>query len=189
MKIKEWDNLEYHDSRKVLLELRELQEKVVESDLPDNVKNLRTRGSQNYSEGRQAALFCYGIGSAVLNTKVYHARSEVSDYDCVALWEKESIQSYTPIQLKELVPESLNSKAILNVELEKLKKYVSSEDLVIALYVNRAYRLVFSEIQVPDLRVAGVWLYGGLSADQNRWFLYGNILKDPQYYEFSYPAI
>jgi len=189
MRIKEWNKLEFHDSRKVLVNLHELQERVASSNLPPELKNLRSRELKKYLEGRQAALFCYGISAAVINTKIYHALSEASDYDCIARWIDNEAQSFTPIQLKELVPEALNSKTTLAKELEKLNKYASSEDLVIALHVNRAGRLDFSEIQIPELKVAEVWLYGGLSPDQSRWFLFGNMLKDPQYYEFSYPDI
>jgi len=179
--------LEYHDSRKVLLRLRDLQERVAVSELPDKVKNLRTRELKKYLEGRQVALFCYGIGNAVLNTDVFHALYESIDYDCVALWERDGEQGFTPIQLKELVPESLKSTATLANELEKLAKYVAPEDLVVALHVNRMCILEFAKIQMPRLNVAEVWLYGAISPDQGRWFLYGSLLKEPEYYEFAYP--
>jgi hypothetical protein len=129
------------------------------------------------------------MGDTVLQTPVYHALTESSDYDCIAHWKNYDKRSFTPIQLKELVPEALNSTTNLTSELEKLKKYTSSEDLVIALHVNRAGRLVLPEIRVPDLKVAGVWLYGAISKDQSRWFLYGDILNEPQFYEFAYPSI
>lgn len=189
MKINEWNKLFYQESRKVLIQLRDIQECVSRSNLPQNVKNLRTKEQRKYLEWRQAALFCYGIGSVVLKTPVFHSISEASDYDCVALWNSGEEQIFTPIQLKELVPEALNSKTNLSKELEKLKKYVSSEDLVIALHVNRISCMDFFEIQIPDLKVAEVWLYGGLTPDQNLWFLYGNLLKEPQYYEFVYPKV
>jgi hypothetical protein len=186
-RIHELSKLEYHDSRKVLLRLRDLQERVVVSELPDKVKNLRKRELKKYLEGRQAALFCYGIGNAVLNTDVFHALYESSDYDCVALWERDGEQVFMPIQLKELVPESLKSTATLANELERLAKYVAPEDLVVALHVNRKGKLEFAKIQMPRLNVAEVWLYGAISPDQGRWFLYGNLLKEPEYYEFDYP--
>ncbi len=100
MKFKEWSKLEYHDSRKVLLKLREVQEQVVSSDLPAKVKNLRTKELKKYQESRQAAIFCYGVGVTVINTEVYHALSEVSDYDCIAFWNKDGQPSFMPIQLK-----------------------------------------------------------------------------------------
>jgi hypothetical protein len=188
MKIKKWETYEYHDPRKVLIKLGYVQNLVAVSDLPDKTKNLRNKNQEKYLEGRQAALFCYGIGEAFLKTQVYFALVEDSDYDCVALRNEKGNPVYTPIQLKELVPESLNSSMSLEEELQKLKKYVTSDDLVIALHVNRAGKLEFPKIHVPELNVAEVWLFGSKSAGQSRWFLYGDLLNNPHFFEFSYPT-
>lgn len=187
IKLREWDRLEYHDSRKVLVKLAKLGNIVAKSNLPTDIKTLRTKSQRKFLEGRQAALCCYGIGKTVLKTKVYHALVEKSDYDSVALWGKDDTMNFAPIQLKEVVPKSRNPKTSINEELKKLSKYSNSEDLIIAVHVNRAGRIKISDIRVPKLNVAELWLYGGLTSDQSRWFLIGNLLNDINFYEFSYP--
>lgn len=188
MNINEWETYEYLDSREVLIKLGHIQNPIANSDLQDKTKNLRDRDQEKYLEGRQAALFCYGIGYAFLKTQVYFTLVDDSDYDCVALRSRNGKAVYTPIQLKELVPESLNSSTSLEKELQKLRKYVTSDDLVIALHVNRAGKLEFPKINVPELNVAEVWLFGSKCPYQSRWFLYGDLLNNPSFFEFAYPA-
>jgi len=135
---------------------------------------------------RQAALFCYGIGKA-LETTIYYSLYENADYDCIARWKENGFEKYAPIQLKEIVPEGLNKTTSLNNELKKLQKYVTSKNLIVAMHLNRKGSLKFSEITFPKLEIAEVWLYGGLSEDQEKWFIYGNLLDEPQFFEFKYP--
>ena len=68
------------------------------------VRNFRTNSLKCYREGREAAIFCYGMGKAVVHTPVYFAIVENADYDCVARCQ----YGFTPLQIKELVPEYLN---------------------------------------------------------------------------------
>jgi len=58
----------------------------------------------------------------------------------------------------------------------------------VAVHVTRDERLVFDQIRIPDqANVRQVWLFGGASPDQSRWFLYGDLLSEPSFHEFPYP--
>ena len=85
------------------------------------------------------------------------------------------------------VPSELDPNADLNTEIEKLSKYADSRDLCVAIHLNRAGRLDFDSIRIPDLKIRELWLFGATSPDLDRWLLVGNMLKDYRVYEFQYP--
>ncbi|MFO0315476.1 MAG: hypothetical protein ACK50S_01135, partial [bacterium] len=62
---------------------------------------------------------------------------------------------FSPVQLKELVPESLNTSASIEQLITGLHKY-SSEHLTVAIFLNRQGRFVPAEIAVPSLRLGKV---------------------------------
>lgn len=86
-----------------------------------------------------------------MEINVSYAHCEESDYDFVASYCYEDALNYVPIQVKELVPETLNSEAALNKEIGKLSKYADSTDLCIAIHLNRAESVNFSELEIPRL--------------------------------------
>lgn len=120
---------------------------------------------------------------------MYFSPVEEADFDSIATWLNDAEERiYTPIQIKEVVPQWVNSGADLNEELAKLKKYTSSRDLVVGVHVNKPGRLSFSEVVVPKLALGQVWFFGSATEDQSRWFLYGDLLGEPRLYEFDYPT-
>ena len=187
IQMREWEHLKYHDPAVVLKKFRRLEHLVAESSLPDRVRTLRCNDLKKHREGRDAALFCLGM-TTVQGTKVFFAPLEAQDYDFVTLWQQGDELVYTPVQLKEVVPASLNSTAGVNATLAKLGKYSGSNRTVVALLVNRELQLEFNSIDVPTLRLGGVWLYGAASLDQKKWFIYGDVLKKPYLWEFEYPS-
>jgi hypothetical protein len=187
IQMREWERLKFHDPSVVLTDLRRLKHLVAVSSLPENVKTLRRNDLKEYREGRNAALFCLGMTRAQGPT-VFLARLEAQDYDFVTLWQNGDETVYTPVQLKEVVPESLNPNSNVNTTLTKLTKYSGSDRTVVALLVNREIRLEFNSIQVPKLRLGGIWLYGAVSPDQQKWFIYGDLLNEPRLWEFEYPS-
>ena len=102
--IKEWSKLKYQDPKIILLKLKELGIIASNYQIDMKVRNFRTNSLKCYREGREAAIFCYGMGKAVVHTPVYFAIVENADYDCVARCQ----YGFTPLQIKELVPEYLN---------------------------------------------------------------------------------
>jgi hypothetical protein len=187
IRLNEWRKLKYADPAEDLRRLRQLEISLAGKTVEPAVLALRTNLLKPDAQRRQAALFTYGVSEA-LGLKMYYAPVESSDYDFVTLTETPDAGVFTPVQLKELVPEDLNPVASLNNLLDGLTKYSSSRDLVVAVYLNRRVRLEFEQLRVPALSVAEVWLYGAMAEDQSRWLLYGNVLQDPRAYEFSYPT-
>ncbi len=190
IRTRHWERLDYLDPRRVLVELREAESRLRGLTDDPRVQTLRTNTLKAYAEWRRAALLCFGIGIAVLGGRsVYFSPREEADYDCIAFWLNDANERvFTPIQIKEVVPQWVNNAADVNLELAKLAKYTSSRDLVIGIHVNKPGRLTFSEVVVPKLALGQVWLFGSATEDQSRWFLYGDLLGKPRLYEFDYPT-
>lgn len=187
MDSREWVKLDYLKPKKILIGLREIAKsnKLQEMDYKD--ASLRTRELRQYGENRQCALFCYGMSQA-LGINIKYAQFEKKDYDFVAFCEKGEEKYFIPIQMKELVPFEVNSKASLQSEINKLKKYSDSKDLVVAFHINRIINIVLSEICIPPLSIGAIWLFGAKDTSQNNWILIGNIMKpNVRWYEFAYP--
>ena len=60
-----------------------------------------------------------------MGLKVRYAEVEQSDYDCIAYFEKDDQPNFTPIQVKELVPDFVNPKASLQKIIDGLAKSLS----------------------------------------------------------------
>lgn len=185
--LREWAALEYFDSERALVNLGTLEEKVISSDLPQKAKGLRTRELRPFGERRQAALFCYGM-SCVIGTPVAHAHVEREDYDCVARFVRNDTVNFCAVQLKELVPPQVNAETELEAELAKLSKYTNSQNLTVAVYINRPIRLDSPPALPSNLKLGGLWLYGSVTPDCSRWMIYGDLLAEPTMYEFAYPT-
>ncbi|MDL1969482.1 MAG: hypothetical protein LWW94_00640 [Candidatus Desulfofervidaceae bacterium] len=188
-RIKEWSKLKFCDPAKALPKIRKWQEFIAASNLDDKIKNLRTRKLRKHLEKRIASLFCYGMG-IYLNKTIFFAPApnDNSDYDAVAKRIEGSEIHYTPIQIKEVVPERLNPKTDINQEIAKLCRYPVSNDTVVVMHINRAGLLNLSSIKLPELNIAELWLLGASSPDQNKWFIAGNLLDKPAIFEFNYPV-
>ncbi|MBL0085146.1 MAG: hypothetical protein IPP44_00270 [Ideonella sp.] len=137
---REWTHYEYKDARSVLVGLRDIQRTLPLDELEYKVASLRSRELRPYLEGRQAALFCYGMGQA-LGTEVSFAQVEREDYDIVTRRLVGDELVYTPVQLKEWVPVRVNEQSSLQHEIDKLQKYVDSGSLVVAFCLNREARV------------------------------------------------
>lgn len=186
-KIREWEKLEYHDPEKILLGFKDIASNFPISSAPYNVASLRTRELRLYGESRQCALFCYGISKA-RNIKVHYAHLEKSDYDFVGVYPENDYLNYVPIQMKEFVPEKVNPKAQLENEIKKLQKYTDSQDLCVAIHLNRNISFDFKNIVIPELNIRELWFFGAKAPNQSEWWLLGNILNNPKVYEFNYPT-
>src|SRR5687767_14702903 len=118
--------LEYRDPGPFLIFLRKLELKVVASDLPGRVKQLRTNPLKEWKEAREAALFCHGMGQRI-STTICFAKGEAQDYDFVATWDNAGSRHFARVQLKEVVPADINPSASLQRTLLSLSKYTDSE--------------------------------------------------------------
>jgi hypothetical protein len=117
------------------------------------------------------------------------AHAEEQDYDAVATWNVDDSQNFAPIQIKEVVPHEVNPVASVQEVFAGLQKYVNSEDLTVAIHLNRTVRgFNPAEITVPPLKVAALWIFGAIAADQSRWAIWGNLLDVREGREFTYPS-
>lgn len=185
---KEWLKYLYKDPRDMLIKFREIEREYSGKQIDPRTFRLRTRELKHVHEGRTAMLFAYGMQSTLLGVPLRVACVERDDYDCIATYERGNERVFVPIQIKELAPADLSPKADLQTELNKLKKYVSSDDLVVAFHLNRQTTIRFQELKVPPLSLGQLWFFGALAPNQDKWLLYGDVLAEPRPYYFDYPT-
>jgi hypothetical protein len=182
---REWLEYQYFDPEQILVGLRDVALTYPLHELQYHARTLRTRKLRKHGEGRQAALFCYGM-SCVINSKVSFALVERENFDIIAKFEKDGEENFVPVQLKEWTPEFLPSPQPLQVELDKLKKYSNAADLAVAFHLNRETRVVLSELTYPR-NIGELWFYGCMEPSQNHWVIIGDLLKESVAYGFTYP--
>jgi len=187
IRTRSFQQLEFRDPKPFLIQLRELEPTIANSDLPPNIKHLRADSLKHWREVREAALFCYGMAQKIGQT-VYLAPSEAQDYDFVASWVVGDTQHFAPVQLKEVVPRIYNPLASIQKTVNSLSKYIDSEDLTVAIHLNQHGNFEPSKIVIPTLKIAALWVFAGISNDQSEWGLWGNFLEKPDVTLFHYPS-
>jgi len=181
--------LRYRDPRAVLVDLRRLELRIGSAEIDPRVRHLRTNDLRNVRELRSACLFCHGM-SELTGQKYAVAHSEAVDYDAVATWIKDGTQSFAPIQLKEVPPTALNPRASVQEVIDGLAKYPGSEDVTVVVHLNQRTRFLPSELTIPPLRLAALWVFAGITPDQSRWAMWGNLLEPVESWQagtFDYP--
>jgi hypothetical protein len=179
--------LSYKDPRAVLLDMRQLERQIAATDIDARVRHLRANDLRKVRELREACLFCYGMSRCMrIDIRVAHA--EAQDYDAVATWVREDIQSFAPIQLKEIVPTELTTRGSAQDVIDSLARYVDSPELTVAIHLNRVTRFTPTELVIPPLKLAALWIFGAVSPDQSKWAIWGNFLGDLESSEFVYPT-
>jgi hypothetical protein len=186
-RLRAFQRLEYRDPRPFLLRLRELEAQILGSDVPAKVRSLRTNPLRSAKEQREGALFCYGMAQRIGRT-VYMAPCEAQDYDFVACWLAGDTQRFSPVQLKEAVPHAVDPGASVQERVNELTKYVDSDDLTVAIYLNQRIHFDPAKLVVPSLKIGGLWVFGSISDDGKEWGLWGNFLETPEGTRFEYPT-
>lgn len=180
--------LQFRDPQSFLLYLRRVEVEIALSDSSSRVKSLRTNQLKEAREQREAALFCEGMSQRI-GRAVYFASHEDQDFDFVASWAIGDSQHLAPVQLKEVVPASLNPSATIGSVIHSLEKYTDSSDLIVAIHLNQAGRFEPEALRLHHLKLASVWVFAAATADQSLWNLWGNFTEDGPYgTQFSYPA-
>ena len=156
--------------------------------IDSKVRNLRTNSLRRDRELREACLFCYGMSHRI-RQPVWVYPIEDSDFDFVAVCEGKEKWRCVPVQLKELVPDALNSSSTLQSVLSGLAKYPRSTDLTVTVHLNRSVRFEPNDVVLPSLNIGQLWLFGAASDDQSEWFLYGDMLDNAAVFTtFNYPT-
>jgi hypothetical protein len=187
---KEWKDLPRLDPAFFLRELRKVETRL-SPEMDPRIRALRDRGQERFLEARQGCLFCYGM-SHKLGVPVAFIPVERQDYDGVAVWLDGDTEKYCPLQLKELVPAKLNPNDTINARLSALKKYGDSADLTVVIHHTREGRFEPNDIHIPTgVKLAGIYVFAGITPDQNRWVLLGDLAKNRNEWtslEFDYPT-
>jgi len=186
-RLNNWRSLIFHDPAHVLREFRKL-----ELSLPPGVDpivaQLRTPGLKEHREGREAALFTYGM-SLASGKDIRFAHTEAEDYDFVTCWKDGDTANFTPVQLKELVSAERNPSASLPDLLASLAlKYPTPSSTVLAVYLNRGAKVdELMAVRVPSMGFAEVWYFCCVSPDAERWAIFGDAKTQLKQLVFDYP--
>ena len=185
-RLNHWRQLNYRNPEPVLRELRTIEVSVMENanEISPHVRTLRTNELKHIREFRQAAIFCHGMAQQ-LGCPVHFAPVEDSDYDFVAAYTIDECHHFVPVQLKELVPRHLNEAATLDEILHSLRKYPSSKDLTVVVYLNRQGTVTPRKIEDPELRIGALWLVCSTPPDASSWIMIGDMLTEPTVSSFS----
>lgn len=191
VRLRQFAKLAYGDPRGFLAALRRLEWAVAASPTPERIKTLRTQGLKSGREMRDAAIFCVGMSERI-GFDVRFAPVEDQDFDFIATWfDGEGMRKYCPVQLKEVAPPHLNAGATIQAVVHGLARYADSADVTVAIKINRPGRFDPAELKLPaNLRIGGLWIFAGLSADQSEFGLWGDFLSKaeaPLGTRFSYP--
>jgi hypothetical protein len=84
--------------------------------------------------------------------------------------QAQGLPAYLPMQLKELPPADLNPTSELNAFLKELASDPPAPRTSLAIYLNR--RLYLGKIVLPVLPYESVYLYGRMSEDRKKWWLF-----------------
>jgi hypothetical protein len=155
--------------------------------MDEKVRSLRTNNLKHHREMREAAVFCHGMGT-VLNRTIYFAPCEEEGHDFIMMQRRGDEILFSPLQIKELVPESVNPHASLEGILDGLKKYAAASDTVVAIHMNRRLeRMDIKKLDIPNVKVGQIWLFGGVDEVPNGFVLCGDLLDQPEAYRFDLP--
>jgi len=183
---REWRTYEYFDPEVILPRLQKIRKIISTSSTPDKVANLRTNTLSSEREAWDAAIFCY-LMSKAMNRKLYFSKVESADYDSIFMLKHEKSVSYFPVQMKELVPNEINSGATLQSIINKLEIYTNSPELTVGIKLNRNENFNFSTLKTDKAKVAEIWCFGSITKNESKWGLYGNLLSNHKNYEYELP--
>lgn len=190
-RLRAFASLTYYDPRDALVRLRAIESDPEWQKKPPKERALRTNAQRQLREGREAALFCYGLAMRT-GRNIGFAPHEAQDYDFVARWPVNGEQTYHPGQLKSAVTHDGKNCATVEEVLAGLEgQYAPAPELTIAVYLTQRVRFEPTELKVPKIPVGAIWVFGAISEDESRWALWGNFLDPVEPAtgrEFTYPT-
>jgi hypothetical protein len=180
-----WKNLEFYDPVHILRVIKELEARpIYGSGAWDFDKNIQRAAKLTLAK-LDAALVSYLLGEYI-GVETAFAPVESLDYDCIVRFNLTSEQSFNPVQLKEIVPFSVNPNFSLSSFLNSLRKYADSKDLIVAIKVGR--ELGEMSQPVDGLGFGGLFLYGQDPLNPNRLWLRGDCQHDSRSYDYNWPG-
>ncbi|MDP2015373.1 hypothetical protein [Hydrogenophaga sp.] len=179
---------DYRDPVPFLKRLRVIEHRLMDAPLDAQVRTLRTNKLKEWREARLGALFCHGM-SERMGQKVFLSKGEFEDADFVGMWFDGDVQHFAPVQIKELVPEELNSRVTLDTLVQGLSIYSGRKDLTVLIHLNRrAHFKPESLVLPPQLPIAALWVLACTDSTQSEWAIWGNFLEQVEGTRFAYPA-
>lgn len=188
MEFREWSKLPFIDPATYLAGAREMLRELIPKLQPHVAFALKSRPARKMREDERCAIFCYGMAT-VSGATIKFSDMERSDYDYILSVLHNGTHSFVPLQMKQLVSESVNANTTLQSEIEKLKKYVDSPNLVVAIHVNRVGVTVLDDLDLSNLKIGELWLFGVSNPEEREWRIIGNLLGTrPSAVTFQLPA-
>jgi hypothetical protein len=182
-----WKKLGFVDPERFLTEMPKALKESGLYSLPDWKEILNRRGLRYIKEERRCAIFCYGLQAAT-GAKVRFANFEASDYDYVLALEHQQRKWCVPLQLKQLVSTEINSRTDLQSEIDKLRKYATSPDLVVAMHINREGTFSPADLDFSGLSIRELWFFGNRAKNNSQWRILGDVLlRNPKELLFNLP--
>ncbi|MCU0955390.1 MAG: hypothetical protein MUC37_12480 [Hyphomicrobium sp.] len=170
--------LQYYDPLYALPELRKVQLAISElQNIPNSIRNLRTRKLKRERELWMAFLLAYGL-RARTGLPLLLADDEESDHDVVLATVANDLPHFLPVQLKEVVPEDLNPTANVQNIIDDTFAKRSYQDTLLAIKITQNYSFDPNGLVVPPFSFAGIWIFAAVSPDQSRWALWGDFIDD-----------
>ena len=185
-RLNRWSKLKYHEPAQILRGLRTLEIELTSVEMDERVRRLRTPGLKQYREWRDAALFLYGLGLEQ-GRDIQYATLEEEDYDFVARWPDSATFHFCPVQLKELPPGDLNSKANLEQIIAGSTKDPRPTSTVLAVRLNKAGSIDLDGVRISSVPWRQIWFFWASAPNSSRWTVYGDALSNPGRFSFDYP--
>lgn len=140
-------------------------------------------------EFRQGALFAYGRSVLANDTSIKFAMvlKQADSVDTVLRsGAEEGGFTYESVQLKEIVPDTVNEHQTLENLLESLsRKYCTGEKLTVAVHLNRDAITELGKVTAPSLSLISFWFFG--ICGRNRGFIVKNPFHQFEISEYDIP--
>ena len=188
IRLREAARRDYRDPTPFLRRLRVIEHRLLREPVDAQVRSLRTNRLKEWREARLGALFCHGMSERT-GRKVFFSKGEFEDADFVGMWFDGDVQHFTPVQIKELVPEERNARATLDTLVRGLSMYSGRKDLTVLIHLNRRTHFKPESLVLPpQLPVAALWVLGCTDPTHSEWAIWGNFLEQAEGTRFAYPV-
>ena len=130
----------------------------------------------------QAAAFSWGIGELWTRSVLFSPQEE-DGHDCILAGGRSAgghRPCFVPLQLKTYTPFSGSLQELID-GLEG--KYHDSEELYVAINVNKPGVIHFPDLTVPPglrSQIHALWVFGRTSDDRTKWCFYGDLVGKAQ---------
>ena len=181
--------LNYQDPEAMLRRLMPIIVGILQK--PETVAHLSGKQKNDFLEEHQAAFLAFMMKHiAGRHARVTVCVEELDDFDCIIKGEIGKDTVYKPVQLKQLPSHEVNDDVELQEIIDKLKrKYPTSPDLVVAIWINRDIKLDFTLLRFDGLKIEQLWFFGdgvtgeitldgGIIADLISGVRWSGIMKD-----------